>query len=271
MPTLTHPRATGSRAGATVVLTALAAAGASWVAAPNAAAQGENGDIRVHRVGVPFGVSKDDPVVCSFYLDAVNFDALTSITYTITPQPPLPTAASSGGPIQLAGGAGHTDPLGLADGQYSLTWALDGRTKSKIFRVDCHDSRQAGVQGQNGAFGFNDPNGQSGVGPGGGAGLNGQSGVAPGDGAGFNGQNGHGPGDGTGPNGRIEDNQRDGTAWLQGGDHGGPRGGVHAGGGGLAGITDAFSPLAAATAVTLVAASGVVYVRLIPRRPHGAA
>ncbi|WP_234531325.1 hypothetical protein [Streptomyces shenzhenensis] len=256
MPTLTHPRTTGSRAGATVVLTALAAAGASWVAAPNAAAQGENGDIRVHRVGVPFGVSKDDPVVCSFYLDAVNFDDLSTITYTITPQPPLPTAASSGGAIQLAGGAGHTDPLGLADGQYSLTWALNGRTKSKIFRVDCHDSRQAGAQGQNGANGFNDPNGQSGVGPGGGAGLNGQNGVAPGDGAGLN--------------GRIEDNQRN-DAWVQGTDHGGPRGGVHAGGGGLAGLTAAFSPLAAAAAVSLVAAGGVMYVRLIRRRPHGAA
>ncbi|MGQ4418266.1 hypothetical protein ACN6LA_004880, partial [Streptomyces sp. SAS_269] len=47
MPTLTLPR-TFSRAGATVLLTALAAAGASWVVAPGAAAQGENGDIRIH-------------------------------------------------------------------------------------------------------------------------------------------------------------------------------------------------------------------------------
>ncbi|MEU9387737.1 hypothetical protein AB0D38_45450 [Streptomyces sp. NPDC048279] len=237
MPTLTLPRAAGSRAGATVVLAAIAAAGASWVAAPNAAAVGENGDIRIHRVGVPFGVSKDDPVVCRFYLDAVNFDVLPAIAYTITPQPPLPTAATVAGTIQLAGGAGHTDPLGLADGQYKLSWTVSGALKEKVFRVNCRDGKQDGAPGQNGP---NGPNGE-------------------------NGQNGQG-----GPNGQIEDNQR-GDSWVQGGDRGGPQGGVHAGGGGLADTAAAFSPLAAATAVGLVAASGVVYVRLIRRRPHGAA
>ncbi|MEU7426773.1 hypothetical protein [Streptomyces sp. NPDC040750] len=150
MPTMTLPRAVGSRAGATVVLTALAAAGASWVAAPNAAAQGENGDIRIHREGVPFGVSKDDPSVCRFYLDAVNFDILPTIAYTITPQPPLPTAATVAGTIQLAGGAGHTDPLGLADGQYKLTWIVAGAPKEKVFRVNCHDGKQDGAHGPGG-------------------------------------------------------------------------------------------------------------------------
>ncbi|GHI08866.1 hypothetical protein AQI88_11510 [Streptomyces cellostaticus] len=231
MPTLTLPR-TFSRAGATVVLTALAAAGASWVAAPTAAAQGENGDIRIHRVGVPFGVSKDDPVVCKFYLDAVNFDVLPAIAYTITPQPPLPTSATVSGTIQLAGGAGHTDPLGLADGQYRLTWIVAGAPREKIFRINCHDGKQDGA---------------------------------------------HGPG-------QIEDHQHDDqrgdqhddqhgdAAWSQGGDHNdGPKGAVHAGGGGMVDTTGAFSPVAAAAAVGLVAVSGAVYVRLIRRRPHGAA
>ncbi|MGW1875066.1 hypothetical protein [Streptomyces sp. NPDC001975] len=256
MPTLTLPRAAGPRAGATVVLTALAAAGASWVAAPNAAAVGENGDIRIHRVGVPFGVSKDDPVVCRFYLDAVNFDVLPGIAYTITPQPPLPTAATVAGTIQLAGGAGHTDPLGLADGQYKLSWTVSGALKEKVFRLNCHDGKQDGAQGQNGPNGQNDQNGQNG--------HNEQGGP--------NGQNEQGgPNGQSGPNGQIEDNQRSDAAWGQGGDHSGPQGGVHAGGGGLADTAAAFSPVAAATAVGLVAASGVVYVRLIRRRPHGAA
>ncbi|MFF4119810.1 hypothetical protein [Streptomyces sp. NPDC001714] len=257
MVTLTHPRTAGSRAGATVILTAIAAAGASWVAAPNAVAQGENGDIRLHRVGVPFGVSKDDPLVCKFYLDAVNFDILRTIDYTITPQPPLPTAASVTGTIQLAGGAGHTDPLGLADGQYRLTWVVDGAQKEKIFRVNCHDGRQDGAQGPNGSNGPNDQNGPNG---------------GPNDPNGPSGPNG--PNDQNnqnGPNGQIQDNQRGDTSWGQGGDHNGPQGGVHAGGGGIADTAAAFSPVAAATAVTLVAASGVVYVRLIRRRPHGAA
>lgn len=110
MPTLTLPRAAGSRAGAAVVLTALAVAGASWVAAPEAAAQGENGDIRIHderHLREPLvGSAKDDPVVCRFYLEAVNFDTLTAVAYTITPQPPLPTAATVTGTIQLAGAPG---------------------------------------------------------------------------------------------------------------------------------------------------------------------
>ncbi|CAK7282130.1 hypothetical protein ACNFR7_17750 [Streptomyces sp. RM1] len=223
MPTRTFPRTAGTRAGATVVLTALAAAGASWVAAPTAMAQGENGDIRVHRVGTPFGVSKDDPTVCRFYLDAVNFDVLPVIAYTITPQPPLPTAATVTGTVQLAGGAGHTDPLGLADGQYRITWAVAGALKEKVFRVNCHENGAPGAPGQ------------------------------------------------------IEDHpqqqqQHNDASWGQGGgDHSGPQGGVHAGGGGLIDTAAAFSPVGAAAAVGLVAVGSVVYFRLNRRRPHGAA
>ncbi|MFF8728425.1 hypothetical protein ACF073_18285 [Streptomyces sp. NPDC015171] len=234
MPTLTLPGAVGSRAGATVVLTALAAAGASWVAAPSAVAQGENGDIRIHsaRSTNPpsfIGSAKDDPVVCKFFLEAVNFDTLTSVAYTITPQPPLPTAATVAGVIQLAAGAGHTDQLGLADGQYKISWTVGTppALKEKVFRVNCHDGKLEGEHG---------------------------------------------------PNGQIADNQQNDGAWGEGGgggggggDHDGPRGGVHAGGGGLIDTAAAYSPVAAAAAVGLVALSGVVYVRLIRRRPHGAA
>ncbi|MFF3913505.1 hypothetical protein ACFYZB_08440 [Streptomyces sp. NPDC001852] len=149
MPTQTSPRAFGSRAGATVVLAALAAVGSSWVAAPNAVAQGENGDIRVHSVGVPYGVTKDEPVVCKFYLDAVNFDILPNIPYIIQAQPPLPSAATVTGVITLAGGAGHTDVIGLTDGQYKLTWVAAGAVKEKLFRVNCHDRHdEHGPNGQ---------------------------------------------------------------------------------------------------------------------------
>ena len=218
MPTLTLPRTFRVRAGATVVLTALAAAGASWVAAPTASAAGENGDIRIHHVGVPFGVSKDDPRVCKFYLDAVNFDVLTTIAYTITPQPPLPTAATVAGTIQLAGGAGHTDPLGVADGQYKITWIVAGAPKEKVFRVNCHDGKRDAER-------------------------------RPGD--------------------QIED-QRDGGGWSKS-DPSGPKGGVHAGGGGLVDTAAAFAAVTAAGAVGLVAVGGVAYFRLNRRRPNGAA
>jgi hypothetical protein len=220
MPTLKLPRTFRVHAGATVVLTALAAAGASWVVAPAASAAGENGDIRIHRVGVPFGVSKDDPRVCKFYLDAVNFDALPSINYTITPQPPLPSAATTGGMVQLAGGAGHTDPLGVSEGQHKISWTVAGVTKEKVFRVNCHEGKRDAER-------------------------------RPGD--------------------RIEDQQQHGGGGWGQNDPSGPKGGVHAGGGGLVDTAAAFAPVTAAGAVGLVAVGGVAYFRLNRRRPNGAA
>ena len=120
MPTLMPPSA-GARLGA-AALTVLTAAGASWFAPTAAvAAPGDGADIRIHEERVPYGVSKDDPAVCRFYLDAANFGEVASlVSYSITAQPPLPTAATVSGTITLAGGAGHTDTLGLADGRYTL-------------------------------------------------------------------------------------------------------------------------------------------------------
>ncbi|MEU6810765.1 hypothetical protein ABZ920_17620 [Streptomyces sp. NPDC046831] len=240
MPTSTLPRTTGARAGA-AALTILTAAGATWLAAPDAHAQGEAGDIKIHRVGVPFGVSKDDPVVCRFYLDAVNFDTLTAIAYTIQAQPPLPTQAIVSGTIALAGGAGHTDPLGLSDGQYRLMWTVAGNVREKIFRVNCRDEdqRHDGAQGPAGQIA---DHGRGNEGPGHGNEDGGRGEV---------GRGGEDPGRGQG--------DRD----------GGPRGGVHAGGGGLA--PTAFSPVTAAAGVGLVAVCCAVYLRLVRRRPRGAA
>jgi len=213
MPTLLPPSA-GARLGA-AALTVLIAAGASWSATSAAsAAPGDGADIRIHSERVPYGVSKDDPVVCRFYLDAANFGDLTSVSYTITAQPPLPTAATVSGTISLAGGAGHTDILGLADGRYTLQWIIPPTVpptppvapKEKVFSVDCHGRHERGQAG---------------------------------------------------PSHTIEDH--------------GPKGGVHAGGGGLVDTVQAYTPLSAAAGVGLVAVGGAVYVRtLLRRRSHGA-
>ncbi|MFB7460936.1 hypothetical protein ACIOC2_28665 [Streptomyces sp. NPDC088337] len=236
MPTLTIPRTFGSRAVA-VGLTALTAAGATWLVAPSAMAQGEAGDIKIHRVGVPFGVSKDDPVACRFYLDAVNFDVLPNVTYTIHAQPPLPNSATVTGAVALGGGAGHTEPLGLADGQYKLSWTIDGTSKEKIFRVNCRgdNGRREGAQGP------------------------GRQIEDQGRGRDDRGRGHEDHGRGNEVSGPVRD------------DRGGPRGGVQAGGGGLASSVAAFSPVTGAAAVGLVVVSGVVYTRLVRRRPHGAA
>ncbi|GAA3778725.1 hypothetical protein GCM10022403_011770 [Streptomyces coacervatus] len=213
MRTLMPPSA-GARLGA-AAFTVLTAAGASWSATSAAvAAPGGGADIRIHTERVSYGVSKDDPVVCKFYLDAANFGDLTTVSYTITAQPPLPTAATVSGTISLAGGAGHTDILGLADGRYTLQWIIPPTTpptppvapKEKVFTVDCH-ARHDQAQ--------------------------------------------------PGPAHTIADN--------------GPKGGVHAGGGGLVDTVQAYTPLSAAAGVGLVAVGGVVYVRtLLRRRSHGA-
>jgi hypothetical protein len=226
MPTLMPPSA-GTRLSA-AALTVLTAAGASWFAAPAAfAAPGDGADIRIHEEHVPYGVSKDDPEVCRFYLDAANFGDVASVSYTITAQPPLPTAATVSGTISLAGGAGHTDTLGLADGRYSLTWtftptpppgAVPVTPRQKIFTVDCHNRR------------------------------------------------GHDKGE-QGPARTIEDHGAAG-----GHEGGGPKGGVHAGGGGLVDGVQSYSPLGAAAGVGLIAVGGAVYVRVQRRRrAHGAA
>ncbi|MET8245346.1 hypothetical protein ABZV31_13600 [Streptomyces sp. NPDC005202] len=241
MPTLTLPRTFGSRVGATAALTVFTAVSATWLAAPAAVAQGEAGDIKIHRVGVPFGVLKDDPLVCRFYLDAVNFDVLPTIGYTIQAQPPLPTSATVSGTIGLSSGAGHTDPVGLTDGQYKLIWTVAGISKEKIFRVNCgqDNDRRDGAQG-------------------------------PGRQIEDQGRGSEDQGRGSEDQGRSNEDQR-GAVASGGDDREGPKGSVHAGGGGLVRTADAFSPVTATAAVGLVVVSGVVYLRLIRRRPHGVA
>lgn len=248
MPTLMPPSAVGARLGA-AALTVLTAAGASLAAASAAvAAPGDGADIRIHDERMPYGVSKDDPVVCRFYLDAENFGDLTTVNYTIKPQPPLPTAATVSGAISLAGGAGHTDTLGLADGRYTLQWTIPPvagaptavptvAPKEKVFVVDCN--------GRRGRDRAQDP----------GRTIEDRGREAAGPGAGSWGGSGGGHQGGSG--GGHED--------------GGPKGGVHAGGGGLVDTVQAYTPLSAAAAVGLVAISAGVYIRILRRRSHGAA
>ncbi|WP_406009854.1 hypothetical protein OG440_29805 [Streptomyces sp. NBC_00637] len=260
MSSSTLPSALGSRLGVTA-LTVLAAAGFSCASAPSAVAVGEAGDIRIHREHVPPGVSKDDPVACRFYLDAANFGELPTVAYTIKARPPAPDTATVTGTITLTQGAGHTDTLGLAEGSYTLEWTIAGDVpvpspKVKVFKINCPEGQREGNGSPNRPITddgreVGGPNGQAGGGQNGG----GQNGTT---------QNGTAQG----ADGR-EGGSQGGSAWS--GEKGGPEGGVHAGGGGLADASPAFTPLAAAAAVGLVAIGGVAYFRLIRRRTHGAA
>ncbi|MFD9433655.1 hypothetical protein [Streptomyces sp. NPDC060002] len=262
MSSSTLPSALGSRLGVTA-LTVLAAAGFTCLSAPSAVAVGEAGDIRIHREQVPPGVSKDDPVACRFYLDAANFGELPTVAYTIKARPPAPDTATVSGNITLTQGAGHTDTLGLAEGSYTLEWTIAGDVpvtpKVKVFKISCPEGRRGNGSSNrpitDDGREAGGPNGQNG---------GGQNGTTQSGG----GQNGTTQ-SGTAQGGGREGGTQGGSAWS--GEKGGPEGGVHAGGGGLADPSQAFTPLAGAAAVGLVAVGGVAYFRLIRRRTHGAA
>lgn len=103
------------------------------------AAPGDNGDVKIHSSGTAPGDTRDDPRVCVFYLDALNFETMQSVTYSIVPQPTGPGAGAAGS-VTLVNGAGRTPDLRLSDGRYQLSWTFVGRTgaaRQKAFQVDC--------------------------------------------------------------------------------------------------------------------------------------
>jgi hypothetical protein len=141
MPTSLRPRRTGAR---TVALAALTLAGTTLVGAPAVAAPGDNGDVKIHKVGTPFTDQRNEPKVCDFYLAAFNFDDLPDgqdIEWSIVTQPLEANGATLGDTLDLEpDGTGHTLPLALPDGQYKLTWNIvggQGAGKHKVFQVDC--------------------------------------------------------------------------------------------------------------------------------------
>jgi hypothetical protein len=109
-------------------------------------AQGDNGDVKIHRTSTASTDQSNDPKVCEFNLAAFNFDQLQQVTYTITEQPPTGTDQVSGGTISLAAGTGHGTTLSLPDGHYRLTWTFEGENgsgKHKVFQVDCSQTGPA--------------------------------------------------------------------------------------------------------------------------------
>ncbi|MFF2624937.1 hypothetical protein ACFVUN_04085 [Kitasatospora griseola] len=134
--TLAGRRLRALRAG---VLLGAAALPLAAPAAPAFAAPGDNGDVKIHSTGVPFNDPRDEPKVCKFYLDAVNFDTVQLVSWEIDQQQPPGTRTLSGS-IVLSGGTGHTTNLSLPNGTYKLIWNFVGETgqaKQKVFAVDC--------------------------------------------------------------------------------------------------------------------------------------
>ncbi|MEU3747610.1 MULTISPECIES: hypothetical protein [Streptomyces] len=129
-------RSLAATAAAALALGSLALAGA-----PSAfAAPGDNGDVKIHKVGTPVDDPRNEPKVCKFYLAAFNFDTLQEVDWEITPQPPKADDPNLNGHITLTTGTGHTGELSLPNGMYKLVWTFEGEQgagKQKVFQVDC--------------------------------------------------------------------------------------------------------------------------------------
>ncbi|NUR62293.1 MAG: LPXTG cell wall anchor domain-containing protein [Catenulispora sp.] len=130
---------TGLRTAAAIAAVALptAMAGTAFANPP-----GDNGDVKIHRVGAPEPEQDNQPHVCKFYLDAFNFDTLQKVHWEIdtqAPTKPVDTKAADGD-IVLKDGNGATTPITLPDGHYKLFWNFEGEhgaAKQKVFWVDC--------------------------------------------------------------------------------------------------------------------------------------
>ncbi|WP_030941867.1 LPXTG cell wall anchor domain-containing protein [Streptomyces sp. NRRL S-646] len=138
-----------SRAGA---LTAVAAAALfSAPVAAHATAPGDNGTVKIHDATTGEELKRNEPHVCTFYLDAFGFDAVQQVDWHIEAW--APTAGVKGETVKTGAitldseGHGRTENLSLSDGHYKLFWNFDGEkgaAKHKVFWTDCKDSEGGG-------------------------------------------------------------------------------------------------------------------------------
>ncbi|MGI5512221.1 LPXTG cell wall anchor domain-containing protein [Streptomyces sp. CA-106131] len=138
-------RATVAAVSGALALSALA------MPAAHATAPGDNGTVKIHDAKTGEELRRNEPHVCTFYLDAFGFDAVQKVDWHIEAW--APTAATKGetvksGAITLdAEGHGRTGDLSLPDGHYKLFWNFDGEkgaAKQKVFWTDCEDSEGGG-------------------------------------------------------------------------------------------------------------------------------
>jgi LPXTG-motif cell wall-anchored protein len=124
-----------------------AVAAAALLAAPSAhAANGDNGTVKIHDASTGEELMKNEPHVCSFYLDGFKFDAAQEVTWrieAIAPSPNKGETVTSGILTLDAEGHGRTDDMTLPDGHYKLWWNFDGENgsaKHKVFWTDCEEA-----------------------------------------------------------------------------------------------------------------------------------
>jgi LPXTG-motif cell wall-anchored protein len=133
--------------GAVVAVAAL-----SLSAAPAAfAANGDNGNVKIHDAKTGEFDPQNEPKVCTFYVDGFKFDDAQKVDWHIEAW--AKNDLDKGEVVESGSltldGSGHerTANMTLADGQYKLFWNFDGengRAKHKVFKVDCPDAETPG-------------------------------------------------------------------------------------------------------------------------------
>ncbi|MFF3786546.1 LPXTG cell wall anchor domain-containing protein [Streptomyces sp. NPDC001933] len=129
-------------------LTAAVAAAILLAPAAHATAPGDNGTVKIHDAKTGEELRKNEPHVCTFYLDAFGFDGTQKVDWHIEAW--APTAHVKGetvksGSLTLdAEGHGRTPDQSLPDGHYKLFWNFDGehgQAKHKVFWTDCGEGK----------------------------------------------------------------------------------------------------------------------------------
>ncbi|GGV89903.1 hypothetical protein GCM10015535_44870 [Streptomyces gelaticus] len=123
---------------------------ASLLLAPSASAapKGDNGTVKIHDSKTGEELRRNEPKVCSFYLDAFGFDATQKVQWHIEAwaNNDLDKGETvKTGAFALDGsGHGRTTDMTLPDGQYKLFWNFEGengKAKHKVFKTDCEPGK----------------------------------------------------------------------------------------------------------------------------------
>ncbi|MFF5845015.1 LPXTG cell wall anchor domain-containing protein [Streptomyces massasporeus] len=129
-----------------------AAASAVLLLAPAAHATppGDNGTVKIHDASTGEELRRNEPHVCTFYLDAFGFDGGQRVDWHIDAIPPSENkgeTVESGALTLDSQGHGRSEDLSLPDGHYKLFWNFEGEkgsAKHKVFWTDCEDEQEPG-------------------------------------------------------------------------------------------------------------------------------
>ncbi|MEV7186150.1 LPXTG cell wall anchor domain-containing protein [Kitasatospora sp. NPDC093102] len=149
-----HLRSTAARSLVAVPTAAalmLLAPAAHAVSGGKGGAPGNNGTVKIHDAATGQEDVRNEPKVCTFYLDSFGFDANQDVIWAIATVGPKGETLAAWGDLPVdPHGHVRTEDIHLPDGHYKLYWQsvelVDGKLpkepdlnnpKHKVFKVDC--------------------------------------------------------------------------------------------------------------------------------------